>query len=570
MRTLGKTLLCAAVLLPQAACNEGSDGGSGDSGDGSDLDPGTVMLSSGDRLVRVSMAIRGLHPSAEDLEAVEADPNRLGEFVDRYLQTPEFGDTIRDLHNESLLTVTDYFAPPAGFTPSGPVADVDIYALNRAIMEAPLRLIEDVILNDQPYTDIVTADYTLANGTVAAVWGLPYGGDGNTWERTSWDDGRGRAGILSDSWLFSRHSSTESNANRGRANAVARGLLCYDFLARDIDVDSAVDLADPAVVSQAVVDNPTCASCHQALDPLASFFSGYYPTYLASEVTYPHRMYYENLFPTLGVQMRPESYFGSRGSGLRDLGELIAGDPRFSLCAARRFYAYFHQIELGDVPFDDAARLQRSFIDSGYDARELVRTIVTDSKFLTSHADPEDASETNDPVGVKKARPYQLAQTVRDITGFEWWTTLVIPEEGLDLGRVNLMDDSGLGYQVLGGGIDGVFVTRSSHVYSATNSLVLQALAREAAHHVVERDFADAERRLLTAADPADDGEDSVRTQLVHLSSRIYAQILAEDDPVIDELHTLYRDARAAGGDAKRAWKVVVTAMLQDHRMAFY
>ena len=563
-------LMITALAVSLGACNEAESGGNGDSGDGTGLDAGTVMLSPGDRLVRVSMAIRGLHPSPEDLRAVQDDPDRLTEFVDAYLQGPQFGDTMRDLHNESLLTVTDYFAPPAGFQPSGPVADVDVYALNRAIMEAPLRLIEDVILNDQPYTDIVTADYTLANGTVAAVWGLSYEGDGDSWERTTWDDGRGRAGILSDSWLFSRHSSTESNANRGRANAIARGLLCYDFLDRDIDVDSAVDLADPAVVSQAVVDNPTCASCHQTLDPLASFFSGYYPVYVPGEVTYPHRMYYDNLFPSLGVQMRPESYFGSRGSGLVDLGELIAGDPRFSLCAVRRFYAYFHQIDLGEVPFEEAARLQRSFIDSNYDARDLVRSIVTDPAFLTSHADPEVAEEGTDPVGVKKARPFQLAQAVRDITGFEWWTTLIIPEEGLDLGRINLMEDSGLGYQVLGGGIDGVFVTRPSHVYSATSSLVLQALAREAAHYAVERDFAGGERLLLTASDPADDSEVSVRSQLGHLSARIYSTTAADDDPTVDELYALYRDAQAAGGDAKRAWKVVITAMLQDHRMAFY
>ena len=35
-------------------------------------------------------------------------------------------------------------------------------------------------------------------------------------------------------------------------------------------------------------------------------------------------------------QQRAPHYFGSPGDSLADLGALIAQDPRFSLCAARR------------------------------------------------------------------------------------------------------------------------------------------------------------------------------------------------------------------------------------------
>jgi hypothetical protein len=119
-------------------------------------------------------------------------------------------------------------------------------AINTSIIEAPLRLIEHVVMLDRPYTEIVTADYTLADDVVATVWGLPYDVDGARWQETRYPDARAHAGILSDSFLFTRHSTTYSNKSRGRANAISRALLCYDFLSREIPVDSGIDLADPA------------------------------------------------------------------------------------------------------------------------------------------------------------------------------------------------------------------------------------------------------------------------------------------------------------------------------------
>ncbi len=555
---------------------EGDDDDDG-SDDGGSAD--VVPLSPVDQLVRVSMALRGQRPSRGEIAAVEEDPEALAEIVDGYLGDPAFGETIRDMHNEALLSLADYFIYPAGFEPFGPVAEADVYALNRAITEAPLRLVEHVVMNDRPYTEIVTADYTVANADVAAVWGLAHEGDAGAWTQTSWEDGRGNAGILSDSWLFQRHSSTASNANRGRANAISRALLCYDFLSRDIEVDAEVDLADPEAVANAVVDNPACASCHQALDPFASFFRGYYPIYVPQTdiETYPHYVWYPELFPDLlGVPMRDASFFGAPGDGPESLGKLIAADPRFSLCTARRFYAYFHQIDLEAVPMETEIELQSVLLDSGMDAKALTKAIVLSDEFLVSHAaaatddelDPDD-----DVVGVKKARPVQLRQMFADLTGFRWRTDLTIlstEEMPWGLGNVELMDDSFLGYSVLAGGLDSIYVTRPSHTYSATVSLVLRTLSQLAADSVVESDFAvDAgERRLLELVEADTTDEDAVRAQLVDLYLRLYAERVDEDG--VEDTWQLWSAAHDHGGDPRRAWKVVLAAMLQDVRIAYY
>ncbi len=587
------TLPLVLSACPQGSGSEaeaGEDAADGE-GDGDPEDPTVVVLSPAERLVRISMALRGIRPSAEELGRVEADPSALEPIVDGYLDDPGFGETIRDLHNESLLSLTDYFIYPAGYPALGPLAGRDPYELNRAITEAPLRLVEHVVMNDRPYSEIVTAAYTVADAQVAAVWGLEGGGGEGQWAEAQWVDGREHAGILSDGWLFQRHSSTESNANRGRANAVARALLCYDFAARDIDLDATIDLADPDAVADAVVANPACASCHQGLDPLASFFGDFFPLYVPAdivevptgqyELAYPLRTWYPGVFATiLGVPMRDPSYFGKPASGLVGLGKMIAEDPRFSLCTARRFYAYFHQVDLEDVPADALATLQQVLDGSGMDAKALVREIVFSEEFAASHVDlPEGFEGELDPepdvVGVKKARPMQLRRMFFDLTGFDWRTDLsaATSEDAPNgLGRVSLLDDSFLGYAVLAGGLDSLYVTRASHTYSATVSLVLRTLAQLSAGVVVDSDFTApaAERRLLGLVEPNTIEEEAIRDQLVALHLRLFGERVASDSPDIDDGWALWSGAHGYAGDPVRAWKVTLVALLQDVRIAYY
>ena len=82
------------------------------------------------------MALRGVRPSLAELRAVAADPGRLPGFVDRYLASPEFGTTIRDLHNEVLLLhplITNLTPPP-----SPPLSQISFNAMNQSIYDEPL------------------------------------------------------------------------------------------------------------------------------------------------------------------------------------------------------------------------------------------------------------------------------------------------------------------------------------------------------------------------------------------------------------------------------------------------
>src|SRR5689334_21105054 len=91
-----------ALILALGACTESASTTPPDP-DPDPVSPTAVFLSPAQHLTRASMALRGVRPSVEDLRAVEADPKMLPAIVDRYLQSPEFGQTIMELHNETLL-----------------------------------------------------------------------------------------------------------------------------------------------------------------------------------------------------------------------------------------------------------------------------------------------------------------------------------------------------------------------------------------------------------------------------------------------------------------------------------
>ncbi|HUJ57940.1 MAG TPA: hypothetical protein VLX92_05595 [Kofleriaceae bacterium] len=530
-----------------------------------------TYLTPTEHLVRASMALRGVRPSLAELQAVAKDPGQLPHLVDTYLDSPEFGDTIRDLHNEVLLLRVQ--RPELTPSNAGPLGNRSFGEVTRSYFDEPLRLIEDVVMNDRPYTEIVTADYTMADDIVAAIYGMPHG-PGSDWERVAWPDGRPAAGILVSDAFHARYRSAGFNYHRGRANAVARSMLCHDFLDGDVIIDPTVNLADPNVVANAVVQNPSCAACHQTLDPLASYFFGYQQGVLNLDAIggYPFTIYdatqTNDWFLTTD---RPPSYFGQDAVGLDGLGKAIAADPRFTRCAAIHFASYLTEVDPANLSPAWIAQLQAVFEQHHDSAKQLARAIVLSDPFrIASDSDPTDAETA---VGYQKARPAQLSRMLYALTGYRWLgqsNQRVVGE--WPIGTIDLLDDDYSGFRVLGGGIDSFLVTEPVFTMNATSSMVTRVAAFSAAQFVVDHDASVplAQRTLLTAADPAATDEGSVRAELAELHARIFGELVDPSDPELDASYALYQGALAASGDARRAWVVTLTGMLSDLKAVYY
>ena len=511
-----------------------------------------TFLTPTEHLARASLALRGVRPSIAELRAVAADPTRLSELIDGYLHDPAFGATVRDVHDEALLLrIRDegYSLPAVG-----PLDALTFDEIDDSIYDEPLRLIEDIVTTDQPYTRIVTADYTMADPTVATAWGLARD-PGPGWQRVY---GRPPAGILTSPALYLRYRSAATNYNRGRANAISRGLLCHDFLDSDIAIDTSVDLSDPVIVADAVVKNPSCAGCHQTLDPLASYFFRFEQGPLpVSHIGYPFAGYDDpsQVNGWFLTNNRPPSYFGQEADGLPGLGKAIAADPRFARCAAIHFASYLTEVRAADLPDAWIAQLQTRF-ERGYSARELARDIVMSDPFRVAFDDDETAAQGL--VGYQKLRPAQLARMVEAITGFRWRDyspELVGTSVKWRMGTYDVLDDDHAGYRVLAGGKDDFLVTQRVDTFNATGSLVIRRLAFEAARYLVATDA-----RFHDAA--------HVRELLAEMHAKIYSELVDPSDPALDADQALFDGANA--GDAERAWTITLTAMLSDLRAVYY
>jgi len=551
----------------------GTIGPGGDDTHGDDLPATVVFLTPTQHLSRASLALRGVRPSIEDLKAVEADPDALGGIVDRYLDSPEFGATIKDLHNDTLLMRMEY--QPLQLPLTATFTNHTVVEINGSAYEEPLRLIEDIVMHDQPYTQIVTADYTLVDGIIAQIWGFPHSGPANVFTRYHWTDGRPSAGVLSTEVLYHRWISAGANYSRGRANLISRAFLCHDFLHSDIVVDTSIDLSDPEVVSNAVVANPSCAGCHQTLDPLASYLMTFANHQPIAQLAQGQRDYPIGGYDPLGenryrgTNHRPPMFFGVPATKLDGLGKAIADDPRFARCTAARFASYLTEVPLDDVSGAWVARLQKLFVENNFSAKKLARAVVLSDEFRVSHdTNPETADRL---IGTQKLRPEQLSRMIRDLTGFRWTTPSGASIRSVPYGTGDLLDGDLVGFRVLFGGIDSYFVTERVHTMNATSSLVAKAAASAAAEYIVEHDAvaAAADRKLFTAAAVGTTDETAVRAQIAYLHARIFGDLVAADSADVDQTYQLFT-AAAAASTPKRAWKIVLIAMLTDFRSLFY
>jgi hypothetical protein len=544
------------------------------------------------------MALRSIRPSVEEVAKVQADPTALAPIVASYVESPLFGAMIRNWQTELWQVGMEGGAYYAA-VPNSALFGKTAVEIQDGLLQENGRLVEHIVMNNLPFTEIVTANYTMMNGITAAVHGQTHPGAFDEWTKTNWDGVRPAAGILATSSIFMRHASTASNFNRGRANAISDILLCHDFLSNDIKVDTSVDLNDPVVVSSAVVSNPSCAGCHQTLDPLASTLFGFaLAPGFDQIINYPRKSYYLKAgeWRWQSTNHRPPAYFGVPVSGLEQLAGQIAGDRRFASCAVKRLASELLQRPVASVDIDWSNRLTDQFVAGGYQLKQLAATIVQSPQFAVSHAaTATDTAKADQIVGLHRATPRQWANTIENLTGFRWRADAkrIAPSKayeksrgcddlgqqcdpsrppfaGTNYGIFDVVTSNYFGFGLLAGGTDAFFSPEPMRTMSTTSLLVLQTLAAEAAQWVVENESALAanDRKVFNNFDLTKFGKTAVKQQLVSMSQRFFADTPELAAERADDLFVLFDELRANG--LARAWTVTLAAMLSDPDMAYF
>ena len=195
--------------------------------------------------------------------------------------TQEAKNIVKDDFKEHYMSFLEDFK-------SGAYSEIDVAA---ELAESPLELIFHVVDNEKPYTEILTADYTMVSQHLASIYetGLaPAAGEWmqaedngqriattaalpkDNWENSRLID-RPEAGVLS-SWAFTaRYQTNETNRNRARAAQVMLHFLGYDIEASvpRFELEDADDFANPTM------ESPVCTACHTMLDPIAGAYQNF-------------------------------------------------------------------------------------------------------------------------------------------------------------------------------------------------------------------------------------------------------------------------------------------------------
>jgi hypothetical protein len=492
-------------------------------------------------LKRISLDLRGTLPSVEAMQEVNKYPETMDKWIDLYFQSTELKERWVHLLNERWHTRID-FSPVIFYEEYHQFSGDSTleYSVERAILEEPLRLMTEVIANDEPWTTIVLADWTMANDILAEIWPLDYSGDGN-WSTATWTDQRPAAGVLSSNGLWKRYYSTPSNMNRQRAAAISKLLICEDYTERKIDF---TQLNPDENIENALQENPYCLGCHSSLDPIAAALFGFYSPIPVNvdehDVYHPEReLLAESLLGT-----RP-AWFGLPINGLADLGYQIANDPRFTSCAVQTFASLLWKRDIEVEDHNTIANLQQEFIANDQRPQTIIRSLLYSQEYKQRSA--------------RIVMPDQYAATLHQLTGFQWnWQ------------GYNQMDNDTYGFRVMAGGVDGSYVLTPQTGASFTQTLVVQRLAEAAAWTVVHHDLIldQNPKRLLTEVTVQTNAtDDSFVSQMERLHWQLYASEASTQ--WIQSIQGLWQDIYTEQ-ESQIAWHGVLSAIFQDPELMVY
>lgn len=518
-----------------------------------EVEDGIELLPPRQQLIRLSVDMRGVHPTEAELEAFVNNPGLYEDYVDRWLDDERLLPRVREMFNERYLVAT---GGTYGMSHSGASGR----QVANAISGESLRLIERIVDQDLPYTEIVTADYTMANSLLSEMWDLERT-DGAEWAPARYQDGREHAGLLSMSSIWLRYDSAGGNANRHRANAVSKMLLCSDYLSRPIVLNrAAVDqlIEDPET---AISTNASCQSCHSTLDPLSAHFFGFF--YYDEDQGNASQYRAENEQDWMNYAGDAPAYYGTPTAGLGELGQRLADDPRLVDCAVQTVWEGLTQRAMTDDDWDELQDHRETFVDAGLIVKPLIKSVVMSDEYRAGTVTDEELAERLPTV--KVASPAQLDSIIADLTGYQW-----------SFGGTPGLKSHGMGLPVLLGGIDGANVENRAYKASVGGVFVHERLAWSAAWHVVTHDLdpnREDDARLLKYVTIESDPEADLQAfdqQIRYLYERVTGVPLAADASEPANLIVLWRQLHSVEGSAEAAWAGVVSAVLRDPLVLHY
>lgn len=301
--------------------------------------------------------------TAGTLTVGEAGPCGLSAQVDRMLADPRSEALVRDFGRQWLGL--DALAVQARDAGRYPEADAGLWA---SMAEGAYGALGHLRSVGGDLRELIDGDWLWADARLAAVYGVAAPSEPGPVAAPA-----GRAGLLGSAWFLALGSHPD------RSSPVRRGVWVLDRLVCDPPdpappgIPSLPDSAGGAGVREALAAhraNPSCAQCHDRIDPLGLPFEGF-------DAIGRARSQYED-----GEDVRTDAEV--EGVAVADgaaLAHLLAAQPEVSACLVRQVATWAWDWR---PPADDAAlrAVQAAAEDEGFALDAIARALVTADPFV--------------------------------------------------------------------------------------------------------------------------------------------------------------------------------------------
>lgn len=525
-------------------------------------------------LRKASIALLGRLPTPAEVDAVVTGGEAaLPTLLQEMMKEDAFYERLKEIFNDLFLTdrylgYSSYAAnllnktqfPQAGDAWFNTLPSADQTKVNKAIAREPLELVAYIVRNDRPFTEVVTADYTVMNTLSQKIYngkfvGTPSSGEGDFQPAKIESLGDGtvaHAGVLTSPVWLNRFPTTPTNVNRHRARMVFKFFLATDILRvaeRPLDPTAAGAVQNPTLNDQ------SCSVCHRMIDPIAGAFQKYDDN--DQEKYEPTNTWKDTMVPT---GFGSEEMDKLEPAPLHWLGERIVKDPRFSLAAVYTVYSALTGHEPLDYPADpdsptlkqeltawsaqDALfrRIADTFVEEGFNLKVVVREVVLSPYFRAKNAAAGVTKERQVELsGVGTGRfviPEVLGRKIRAVTGLPWG-------KGVGYYKTDYLSSD---YEILYGGIDSEDVTKRLNAPNGVMANVGWRMANEVACQTTAWDLSldDPSKRFLfpyvEVGETPDTAADAIKKNIQYLHAHMLGENLPLGDPELERTYQLFLD----------------------------
>jgi hypothetical protein len=251
--------------------------------------------------------------------------------------------------------------------------------LRNAIMTEGYLWFSEFLTQDRPIGDWFKADFNYVNDTLAQHYGFPATGSGSEFVRVEVTSDQ-RRGFLGLGQFLTRTSFPSRTSPTLRAVWVLSNLLCDEPPQPPPDVpeleegNAQNEAAGIENVRERLTvhrENPTCAGCHDVLDPMGLAFEHF-------DAIGQYRTNYGNGDP---VDASGTLFDGRAVNGLIEMSDILAEDPRFTTCVTEKVFTYAlgRWPEDADEPY--LAQIHDGWTARGLTMRNLIKEVVVNDTF---------------------------------------------------------------------------------------------------------------------------------------------------------------------------------------------